>query len=290
MILGHERQKEYFRKVLKKGTLAHAYLFHGPDGVGKFTFAKSLAEKLAGGNPHNIFLLDLEHTLLSQKEERKKIPIEDIQELKRIFSLAVPAGQWRAAIINEAEKLSDDAANAFLKLLEEPGARTVFFLITSGKDLLPSTVVSRTQGIGFSYVSARDLLAHIAPLKIDTGKREEILWLAFGRPGEMIRLVQDNAYFEQEKKFVKELEAALTGGAPQIFKFTAKAAADEDLRAKAAIRTMRFLRQSLIVHPEITLAATIKRTYKVLTTLESTNVNPRLALDVLLLEASTCKF
>lgn len=283
MILGHERQKEYFGKVLKKGALAHAYLFHGPDGVGKFTFAKEIAKNLNCVNP---IILDTENTLVSKKEKRKEIPIEDIRELKRLFSLSAPGEQWRVAIINEAEKLGGDAANAFLKLLEEPGARTVFFLITSGKDLLPSTVVSRTQDIGFSYVSAQDLLAHIAPLQMDTGKREEILRLAFGRPGEMIRLVQDSIYFEQEKKFIKELEAVLAGGAPEVFKFTAKAAADEDLRAKTAVWTIRFLRQSLLIHPRVTLAAAIKRTHRVLTALESTNVNPRLALDVLLLEAS----
>ncbi len=306
MTLGHKRQKEYFRRVLEKGALAHAYLFYGPEAIGKFTFAREIAKTLiclekkelgeececkscsqVEQNSHQfVTILDTTHTLVSKKEKRKEIPIEDIRELKRLFSLSAPGGQWRIAIINQAEKMNDEAANAFLKLLEEPGERTVFFLIASGKDILLPTVVSRAQGIGFSYVSLKDLSAYLTPRVRDTGKREEILMLSFGRPGEMIRLIKDEEYFEREKKFVKALETALTGGVPQIFKFTEKTAADEDSRFKAGFLAMRFLRQTLIANPDPALVSAIKRTHKVFMALESTNVNPRLALDVLLLEAS----
>ncbi len=287
MILGHERQKEYFRRILNspsgEGCLAHAYLFHGPEGVGKFAFAQEIAKNLDCPYP---IILDTQHTLLSKKEERKKIPIEDIQELKRLFSLTAPGKQWRIAIVNEAEKLSDDAANAFLKLLEEPGERTIFFLITPVKDLVFPTLASRTQTISFSYVSAKDLLAYLQPKISDLQKRKDILALSFGRPGEMIKLMRDQEYFEKEKRFIKTLQTCLSGGAPPIFKFTEKAAGDEDLRAKTGIWTMRLLREALLANPKAALSNTAKRALKVLAVLESSNVNPRLALDVLLLEAS----
>ena len=142
-LIGHDRQIQFLNSCRTRGTLPHAYLFHGPEHVGKLTIALMLAQSffcpevskddmrsvcgtcqscqaIANYRHPSIFFLDTAHTLVSKKENRKEIPIEDIRELKRILSFAPQGNQWRLAIINEAEKMSTEAANAFLKLLEEP--------------------------------------------------------------------------------------------------------------------------------------------------------------------------
>lgn len=283
MILGHEKQQQYFERLLKKRNLAHAYIFHGPEHVGKFTFAEELIKKLSC--PHPI-ILDTEHTLVSKKEIRKDIPIEDIRELKRLFSLAAPESQWRIAIINEAEKLNAEAANAFLKLLEEPGARTLFILVTSAIDLLPPTVVSRTQPILFSDVSAEILREYLSTRVRDQKLEEEILALSFGRPGIMLRLAEEPKMLEDERKFFRNFQLALAGGLPGIFRFSEKVAFDGEERARTVEYLFRTMRKTLVSNPSAKTAEQIKKMHRIALALETTNVNPRLALDVMMIEAN----
>lgn len=282
MILGHERQLEYFERLIKKGNLGHAYLFYGPEAVGKRTVAQEIIKKLPCSRS---IVLDLENTLVSKKETRKEIPIEDIWELKRLFSLTAPEGEWRIALINNAEKLSGEAANAFLKLLEEPGQNTLFFLITSAIDLLPLTIVSRTQPVRFSLVPQRTMQEYLQRKISNPGRCEEILALSFGRPGIMIKLVEDPQSLEEERKFLGSFQKAMRGGAGEIFEFSESAAFDENRRAKAAEYILRTLRRNLVLKPSAGALWQIKKAHEIALALETTNINPRLALDAMFLQA-----
>jgi len=280
MILGHEWQLAYLNKVVTLGRLSHAYLFYGPKGVGKFTIAKTFAQKLGCAYP---LVLDTQHTLVSSKEERKDIPIEDIRELRRISSLAPEGEKWRVAIINEAEKLSPPAADALLKLLEEPGELTLFILVTASPELLPSTIVSRTQSIRFSLLPEKVLAAHLASKKITPSLQKEILWIADGRPGVMFQLLEDRECLEKEKKLIKELSAIIKGReVSRAFDLSGEIAGNEELRSEAISYLLRILREKL---PNPLVGMKLKRIQRLATILETTNVNPRLGLDIILLEA-----
>lgn len=282
MIIGHEKQQQYFERLLKKGKLGHAYIFHGPNSVGKLAFAQDLIKKLSC--PHPV-ILDLDKTLLSKKEERKKIPIEDIQELKRLFSLSAPGDQWRIAVIDGAEKLSDEASNAFLKILEEPGQNTLFILVTSAIDLLLPTVVSRARPVRFSHVPAETMRDYLKKKVPDQKQEDEILGLSFGRPGIMLRLIESADFLEGERKFLRSFQAAFAGGIPEIFRFSEKVAFDEEERAKTVEYLFRMARKSLVANPSLKTSSQIKKMQKIALALDTTNVNPRLALDVMMIEA-----
>ncbi len=246
-------------------------------------FAQELIKKL--NCPHPI-ILDTKHTLLSKKEVRKEIPIEDIWELKRLFSLAAPESQWRIAIINEAEKLSREAANAFLKLLEEPGENTLFILITSAIDLLLSTIVSRAQPIRFSDIPTEVLQKYLKTKVRDQKLEDEILALSFGRPGIMLRLLEEPKIIEDEREFLKNFQSALAGGLPEIFRFSEKVAFNEEERAKTVEYLFRMMRKTLVSNPSAKVSEQIKKCWKIALALETTNVNPRLALDVMMMETT----
>lgn len=316
MILGHERQIEYLNRAFGRGKEAHAYLFYGPEHVGKFTLAKELAKTLnceiqvasdrlllvsrknkcecgscmlidQDAHP-GVVILSVSHTLVSKKEIRKDIPIGDIRELKRRFSYAAAPDEWQIAIIDEAERMNDNAANAFLKLLEEPGPRTLFFLITPSPELLLPTVVSRAVPLRFSLVPDAVLAACLSTRIQNKDEREGMLRLSSGRPGIMLRLLEDEAYRVKEEKFLKSFAAVLKGGAPEIFRFSEKMAADDILRERTGEYLLRWLRALLLgAKPEDTrsLAEKIKRVHEIISIIETSNVNPRLALDVMLLEA-----
>lgn len=293
MILGHERQIQYLEKAFKNGRLAHAYLFYGPEGVGK----RMVAEYFVGlfDNPE-VIILDREQTLVSEKDERKDISIGNIRELKRRLSFAPEGGRWRIAIVNDAEKLSPPAADAFLKLLEEPGQNAIFILIAESPESLPQTIVSRSVPLRFSPVPdsviANAVRQFYAKRHSECGEESlnEILCLTSGRPGVMVKMLDNKDYLDAERKLVKEIAIVLKGGAlPEAFLISAKAAGDEEKRRKIIEYVMRIIRKNMLDDKEAESAsrgaAALKKISRIADIMESTNVNPRLALDTIFMEA-----
>lgn len=272
MNLGRQRQIEYLNKVIKRGRLAHAYLFYGPEGIGKFEVAKMIAKsfyceeakklpsdvcnkcsqcRLIDSTAHpQVVLLSPESTLVSKKDKRKDIPIEDIRELKHRFSFAPQGESWRIAIIDHVDKMSLEAANSFLKLLEEPGRKTLFILVTAFPDLLPPTIVSRTQVIKFY------------------GVRPEI----------------DTKLTEKLRTIVAERNLG------QVFKFSEQISYDEKLRRTAARYLLDQVRRKMISAPNLRDAAILKDMLRIFEIMETTNVNPRLALDTLFLKTLSISY
>lgn len=322
MIIGHERQVEYLNRVQERGRLAHAYLFYGPEHAGKMTIAKALAKTLRCLSPAaftgedenkkrkislqspcgkcaecrmidedthpQVIVLDRIHTLTSEKETRKDIPIADIRELKRRFSLAPEGERWRVAIINEADTMNEESASAFLKLLEEPGSQTLLILISSAPDLLLETIRSRAHQIRFTHVAEEKIVSYLESEMNDRKSAREIADRAFGRPGIALRMARDAQYREREKKFMRRFEEARAGGILHMLSISKDAAGDEDARRKITEEVLRLLRRRLrdaVEHEDVMRAVEkIRAVDRIATLLDTTNVNPRLALDAMFLE------
>ncbi|OGE83298.1 MAG: hypothetical protein A3B10_01465 [Candidatus Doudnabacteria bacterium RIFCSPLOWO2_01_FULL_44_21] len=147
-ITGHKRQLEFLENAMLIGRLAHGYLFAGPNGVGKKTIALKLAYELLGveAEKFNPDLLEIDGTL--------GIKIEQIRELSYKLSLKPYAALYKIAIIDAAEQMTLEAANALLKVLEEPKPYTIIILVTSNPNKLPKTIISRCQKITFGPAEA----------------------------------------------------------------------------------------------------------------------------------------
>ncbi|MBX4191531.1 MAG: AAA family ATPase [Candidatus Doudnabacteria bacterium] len=141
-VVGHKKQIELLSKAIEKNKLAHAYVFSGPDGVGKKLVAKKIGVKL----------LDMKsdfHPDFLEIGAGEGIKIEEIRELTYKLSLMPYQAKYKIALIDNADQMSTEAANALLKTLEEPKSYTFIFLITSNPNRLPKTILSRSQKINF---------------------------------------------------------------------------------------------------------------------------------------------
>lgn len=150
---GHNNNKKYFEEAFKNGFLSHAYLFSGPEGIGKKMFAYDIFRLVNNREPEN----DPDFKLLSPRleEDETKIYIEDIRDLKSYLSLKPYYGPYKFVIINDADRLVPEAANAFLKMLEEPSPFSIIILISSKPKFILPTVLSRCERVQFLPVKEK---------------------------------------------------------------------------------------------------------------------------------------
>jgi DNA polymerase-3 subunit delta' len=159
-IPGQERAKRMLRQNLRSGKVSHAYLFSGPAGTGRLRTALAFAQAIlcerqgddaCGECRECRKVLHGNHPDLHRiAPDGATIKIDQIRDLQRQFSYRTSADQTKIYIIEQADKMTIQAANSLLKFLEEPNARIVAILIAeNGQALLP-TIQSRTQQIPFT--------------------------------------------------------------------------------------------------------------------------------------------
>jgi DNA polymerase III subunit delta' len=229
-ILGQERVLAHLKTAMAKGRLSHAYLFLGPEGVGKESTARALAAALnctapredadacgacpscrrlaAGTHP------DLVVVVPSSEGHQPQIKIERIRELRRLTEYPPLGGGWRVVIIKPAEALTaqnDAAANALLKTLEEPPDRHLLVLTaTMEADLLP-TVVSRCHKLAFTPLPlplvTRELVAR---RKLSQTHAALLAALSGGSLGRALKLDPEEL-LSQRRQVLSDL-AQLVGG------------------------------------------------------------------------------
>jgi DNA polymerase III subunit delta' len=134
----------YLRRAHEQKRLAHAYLISGPPGSGKREVAAELASIVNGTDPGDIFSTNAREIFLAEPESKsRRIIIEQIRELEHALQMQAANGRRKVAIISEADRLQPQAANAFLKTLEEPPRNSLLLLLSALPEALPDTILSR---------------------------------------------------------------------------------------------------------------------------------------------------
>jgi len=146
------RAVDLLRRALASDRVAHAYAFIGPPGAGRMTTALAFAEELLGSaaRPHPDLHVIVPTPPESNPRGSRAIRINLIRELERRASLRPAMARRKVFIIDEAERMTDDTPQAFLKTLEEPPAATVIILILPRARAVPATLLSRCQVVRFA--------------------------------------------------------------------------------------------------------------------------------------------
>jgi DNA polymerase-3 subunit delta' len=135
---------DYLRHAHKQERLAHAYLISGPAGSGKSAVAARLAAALNETTPEKVLNASAPDVLIAEPGSRsRRIVVDQIRSLERALRLRTVSGRKKIAIIRDADRMQPQAANAFLKTLEEPPENSLLLLLTTLPEALPETIVSR---------------------------------------------------------------------------------------------------------------------------------------------------
>ena len=206
-LIGHEKISAFFAKVKEQNKLSHAYCFVGPESVGKKYFAqifgaKLLNTSLAKLNTHPDFCLVTQEYNEKEEKTNKDINISQIRNLRSFLSQSPYLGEYKIAIIDNAEKMNSEAANALLKILEEPTPKTILFLITANETLLPSTITSRAQMLYFAPVAKNVLTKWLESFQTNFAKTE-LSALSCGLPGKLKNWLAEPESFVDYKKEIE---------------------------------------------------------------------------------------
>lgn len=199
-LFGHATAVEFLTKTYRDGHMHHALLLEGPQGIGKATLAFRFArhilshpnpqtapEKIADPEPDDALVRQLasgaSHNLLhltrpvDPKTGRTKtaITVDEVRRAGHFFSQTSGTGNWRIVLIDPADDMNRAAANAILKILEEPPKRSLFLIVSHAPGKLLPTIRSRCMPLRLTPLGADDLRRGISHLGLDAGQDPETL-------------------------------------------------------------------------------------------------------------------
>lgn len=269
MISNYQKQWHFLKKSVELDKMPHALLFYGQDGSSQVTLALDFIKLLNCQNDRFDerpcqkcrSCRDVEKRVhpdlfIIEPKEGKEIKINQIRELNSCFSLRAYSAPFKTAVIVQAHCLNGQAQSAFLKLLEEPKGKTLFILITEYPEMLLSTILSRVERLRFySFLAEpqrddyqKKIIAEIIQVsKQDLAKRFQYAQKLAGT-GKDLRKILDiwSVYFREN------LLASINGG----------------------VKTYSLTKLSKILRLIQTISFLIS----------TTNINSRLALEMLMLE------
>ena len=217
MIVGHDRAVEQFASAWASRKLHHAWLLAGPKGVGKVTFAQAAARRVladAAGPSFELRGIEIaaDHPIVKLVEagshpdmrwlERlpkekgdglaRDITIHQVRELGEFMGMTAALSPWRVAVIDSMDELNREASNALLKMLEEPPANTLFFLVSHAPGRLLPTIRSRCRRLDFQRLeddAMTSILEAQAP-SLGAAERQRIIAISFGSAGRALAFAE----------------------------------------------------------------------------------------------------
>jgi DNA polymerase III subunit delta' len=244
-IIGHSAPLAVLQRALQSERPPHAWLFTGPEGVGKAATAIEFAaalncisetkpcgecrpcrDTLAGRHP------DVEVVapggMCDEPDHRdhpdsRDLRICQIRRVERLLTLSPYAGGRRIAIVDAADTMRAEAANAFLKTLEEPPGESVIILLAEREERLPETVLSRCQKLRFRPVDRQTIVEALLAENASPEAAASIAAAAAGKLGWALRTLEDSSLLEARSRMLDEAVRLAHAGRAERFAWAREA-------------------------------------------------------------------
>lgn len=291
MILGHEKQWKFLKKIAKNEKIPHALLFSGQEKLGKKSLALEWISFLLGGDykDHPDFIM------IGPKG--KQIQIEQIRELSRRLSLTPFKANMMIAMIDSAHLMTAEAQNSFLKTLEEPKGKNLLILITEYPNSLLSTILSRCENVKFYPVPRIEIENYLKENGVMGPEIGELTGICQGRPGIAIDFMSDPEKIKARKEEIGRLEKILNSDLSARFQYAKDLSQEQNLDDILGIWMFYFRKIMISIIkggesvpsgkknyslPKLkNILKLIQQTFFLIST---TNVNSRLAFEILMLK------
>jgi DNA polymerase III subunit delta' len=244
-VVGHERAVSVLRNAITRGMVAHAYMFTGPNGVGKRTLALAFAmtlncqseppegqgvpdipcglcascSRILRGEHPDVIEVNLEtQAALAEDAGKgkstpaKELKIDTVREMQRTVGLSPYMGRYKVFVIGDADKLNEEASNALLKTLEEPPSQTVLILLAPDASSVLPTISSRCVQVPLRPLRKAEVARALeSQWGAEPEQAERLAALASGRLGWAVTMLRERGRLENRGKALEEM-ALLSGG------------------------------------------------------------------------------
>jgi DNA polymerase-3 subunit delta' len=319
-MLGHEWAVDMLRQHVANGTIRHAYLISGPPGLGRRTLALRLAQALnctqppAAGQPCETCrdcrqIEAMQHpdlAVIQAESEGGVLKVDQVREVQHSLSLKPYQSKFRVALFLRFQEANDNAANALLKTLEEAPAHAVLLLTADSAEQLLPTITSRCEILRLRPLSPDRVAAYLQDHGANQDQARLLAHLSGGRPGYARRLLADPSLLEERQEDLASLGTMLSASRAEKFAYAEKLAKDKQALRQTLLTWLAYWRDVMIRSAQTGIPIAnadradeiealagqvgLSQSRRLVQSLEGAlerleqNVNPRLLLEVLLLD------
>lgn len=315
-IVGHARVVDIFRRSIRSGKTAHAYIFEGPAGCGRKKTALAMIQalfcgsvdddacgvcpscrKVAAGNHGDIHIVE-------PLPDKRDISIAQLRDVQRELALRPYEAPRKACIMEPADRMNVSSANSFLKTLEEPPGNAIIILITENADMLLPTIRSRCQVVRFAPLSPEYVQLLLERNGMDSASAALLAQLADGSMQRAMELDNDALAIRREM-LAKHLSALSLSRIATVFDASEELSGNRDETLETLDMLLSFVRDMLLLEAgcddiintsirpalenfagRLSLRRTLQIADDILETRRSVqrNANAKLALDTLFMK------
>ncbi len=295
-VIGHEKELGLLERDFRENNIHHAYLFVGPEKVGKFRVAKSVAGILQC--PENfchscLICSQIEKKchpdIIELEDDGQSIKIDAVRDIIARLNMTSP-GRYKILLIQNIGRLTEEAGNCLLKTLEEPPQKTIFlFTVSQLRDIMP-TIASRMRIVHFKKLPdeiLREALKKLFP-DVDEDTLDQALLLSLGRSGKAIQLLRDPETFQEVRELYRLIQFLDENATPATRLTTVQEISQDAQKMRNFLLLLvHYFRRKMFGQPskekKQASIQIIREIHRVMD-LASRNVNPRLLMENLMLQ------
>ncbi len=259
-LLGHEWAVEMLRQHVANETMRHAYLFTGSPGLGRRSLALAFARSLNCLQPPapGTFcgtcrdcrqFTAMQHpdlNIIQAEKEGGILKVEQIRELRKSVLLSPYQSKYRIVLLLRFQEANPSAANALLKILEEPPSKVILLMTANNTEELLPTIVSRCEVLRLRPLATSRVENHLREKGADEEKSKLLAHLSAGRPGYALRLLEDETSLEFRNKKLDEFENLFSASRVERFTYASNLTKDKESFREALLLWLSLWRDVML--------------------------------------------